>query len=421
MNVTDIIQKYQKHRWLAAILFLLIIIAGYFVTQKILGPKVATEVVTVEDIVQTIVASGHVEAPQRVNIGSQITGTVAAIPVAEGQLVKAQQLLITLEDSEAKALVAQAKASVAQALARIKQIRELGLPAAEQALKQSQLNRANIAKQHTRTKELHAKGFVGQSALDDAQKNLDVAESQVRAAQLQVESNSSQGGDYALAKSALAQAEAGLSTAIAKLGYNTIEAPVDGTLIARNVERGDVVQPGKVLMVLSPNGPTQLVVQIDERNMSNLKLGEKAIAAADAFPNVRFSAEIAYINPAVDALRGSVEVKLNVPSPPAHLRQDMTVSIDIEVARRAKARVLAADAIHDAVSTTPWVMKIESGHAKQQRVQLGIRGSGSNGGKVEILEGLQAGDQVIKATGAAAIEGAPIRALPGTTNDKNRI
>ena len=158
------------------------------------------------------------------------------------------------------------------------------------------------------------------------------------------------------------------------------------------------------------------MVQIDERNMSNLKLGENAIAAADAFPNIRFAAEIVYINPAVDALRGSVEVKLNVPSPPSYLRQDMTVSIDIEVARRAKVLVLNGDVIRDMASATPWVMKIEAGHAKRQAVKLGVRG----GGKVEILEGLQAGDEVIRAAGAVAVEGEHIRRAPISANEKKR-
>ncbi len=109
---------------------------------------------------------------------------MASIPVAEGQSVKAQQILVILEDSEAKALVAQAKAAVAQAEARLRQISELGLPTAQQALNQAQFNRANVAKQWARTKELQNKGFLGQAALDDAQKNLDIADSQIRTARL---------------------------------------------------------------------------------------------------------------------------------------------------------------------------------------------------------------------------------------------
>jgi HlyD family secretion protein len=385
----------------------------YGVVQILLGPKLKVHVVAQGDVVQTVVASGRVETPQRVEIGSQVTGTVAAIPVAEGQSVKAGQLLIALEDSEAKASVAQARAAVAQAAARLKQIRELNLPAAEQALRQAQVNLVNLRKQYERTKDLQAKGFVGQSQLDDAQKNLDVAESQVRTAQLQVATNAPQGSDYLVATTAQAQAQASLGTALAKFNYSTIEAPVDGLLIARNVERGDVVQPGKVLMVLSPTGQTQVVLEIDEKNLASLKLGQKALVSADAYPDQRFPAELVYINPGVDATRGSVEAKLNVPAPPAYLRQDMTVSVDIEVARRMNTLVLAADGVRDAVSA-PWVMKVSDGHARRQPVKLGARGAG----KVEILEGLQAGDVVITASEVNVAEGKRVRATPANGKGK---
>ena len=254
MNFVESLSKLKHKRWFFVAALLTISIVMYLISQKLMGPKVTVEVVRTEDIVQTIVASGHVEAPQRIEIGSQITGTVASIPVIEGQPVKARQLLVGLEDSEANAQVAQARASVGQAEARLNQITKLGLPTAEQSLKQAQINHMNVAKQHARTKTLQARGFVGQSTLDDAQKNLDLAASQERVAQLQVKTNAMGGSDFLVATTALAQAQASLDITVAKLGYSTIEAPVDGTLIARNVERGDVVQPGKVLMVLSPTG-----------------------------------------------------------------------------------------------------------------------------------------------------------------------
>lgn len=414
MNFVESLSKLKHKRWFFVAALLTISIVMYLISQKLMGPKVTVEVVRTEDIVQTIVASGHVEAPQRINIGSQITGTVASIPVIEGQPVKARQLLVSLEDSEANAQVAQAKASVGQAEARLNQITKLDLPAAEQSLKQARINYLNVAKQHARTKTLQGRGFVGQSTRDDAQKNLNLAASQERVAQLQVKTNAVGGSDFLVATTALAQAQASLDITVAKLGYSTIEAPVDGTLIARNVERGDVVQPGKVLMVLSPTGPTQLVIQIDERNLADLRIGEQALAAADAFPNLSFTAEIAYINPAVDALRGSVEVKLNVRAPPPQLRQDMTVSVDIEVARHAKALVLALEAIHDSAGASPWVMKITDAHAQRQAVKLGLRG----GGKVEILEGLQSGDQVSPALGNAVTDGTRLRARAKANQQK---
>ena len=386
----------------------------YGIARWIQGPSVPTYTVRTGDILQTVVASGRVETPLRVSIGSQITGAVAAIPVQEGQSVAAHQLLIALEDSEAKASVAAAQAAVVQAEARLKQIRDVALPAAEQALRRAQANLVNSRKQYERMMELEARKLVSQQQVDDAEMNREVAESEVRSAQLQVETNRPTGSDYAVANTALEQARANLTTAQARLQYTQIEAPVAGTLIARNVERGDVVQPGKTLMVLSPAGQTQLVVEIDEKNLASLNLGQPALCSADAYPDQQFPAEVVYINPAIDAERGSVEVKLAVPDPPAYLRQDMTVSIDIEVARHAGTLIVAADAIHDPTSGSPWVMKRTDGKVQRQAVKVGARGSG----EVEILSGLQAGDQVVAAGNTDVAEGKRVRAVPA--NSKTR-
>jgi HlyD family secretion protein len=409
-------RRFTRRQYTIAALFLAALgLAGYGATQKLLGPKVPAFVVTHEDVLQTIVASGRVETPLRVAIGSQITGTVAAIPVAEGQTIKARQLLIALEDGEARAAAVAARAGIVQAQAKIRQIHDLTLPSAAETLRRANANLQNARLNYERSIDLQARGFIGQSQLDEVKMNLDVAESQVRSAALDVEANGPQGSAYQMAQTELAQARAGLATALARLDYTTIEAPVDGTLIARDVERGDVVQPGKTLMVLSPAGSTQLVVQIDEKNLSALRLGQPALGSADAYPNERFAAQVAYINPAVDPQRGSVEVKLNVSAPPAYLRQDMTVSVDIEVARRPHALVVASSAVHDGAGTAPWVLKVEADRARHRPVRIGARGAG----KVEVLEGLQGGDVVLGATGSSVADGQRVRATPA--NGKAKI
>ena len=336
----------RRRRFKAVALVVLAVAAGGFAARNILlGTPVETYQAVRSDLVQTVVASGRIMTPQRVSVGAEITGRVARIPVREGQNVSRGDVLIEINDKDERAAVAQAQAAVSQAEAKIRQLREVGLPAAEQGLVQAQANATQARQQYDRSKDLKAKGFVSQSALDDAQRNLDVAESQLRAARLQVQSNSPAGSDYAMAQTALTQARASLDVAQAKLDETVIRAPVDGTLIARAVEPGNVVQPGKELMALAPSGETQIVVQIDEKNLAQLKLGQKALGSADAFPRERFAAELVYINPGIDALRGSVEVKLRVPIPPDYLRQDMTVSVDIEVARSAGAVLVPADAV----------------------------------------------------------------------------
>ena len=374
-----------------------------------MGPQVTTGSVLRRDLVQTVVASGHVEAPHRLDVGVQITGTVLRIPVTEGQAVKAGDLLVELEAAELTATGRQADVAVVQAQARLRQLQEVQGPVAAQTLRQAQANLANARAALARSQDLFGQGFIGQAALDDARKTAVLADAEVRAAQKQLDTKAPTGSDRALALANVAGAQASAQAARARTGYAVVRAPVAGTLIARNVEVGDVVQPGKVLMTLSPQGRTQLVVAIDEKNLALLALGQEALVSADAYPTQRFAATLAYINPGVNATTGSVEVKLDVAAPPAVLKQDMTVSVDIEVARRAQALIVPLASVHD-TDATPWVLRLEGRKAMRQPVQLGLR----SGGLAEVLGGLSEGDAVL--VGSPAIEpGARVRAAPPAT------
>ena len=392
----------------AAFLLAAAALAAYVGRNALLGTPVETVEVLRDDLIQTVVASGRVMSPRRVRVGAVITGRVVAIPVTEGQAVKKGADLVLLEDKDVRAALAQAQAGVAQAEAKVRQLREVGFPAAQQALLQAEATLTQVRGQFDRTKRLQAQGFVGQSQLDDAQRNLDVAESQARAARVQVETNSTRGSDFAMAMTALEQARAAERVAQAKLPDMVVRAPVDGVLISRNVEVGDIVQPGKELFLLAPAGETQVIVQIDERNLSQLSLGQKALGSADAFPGRRFPAELIYINPGIDALRGSVEVRLRVPSPPDYLRQDMTVSVDIEVARRAQAVVAPTQAVRDATTAQPWVLAVRNGRAERVPVKVGLRGDG----RLEVLQGAAPGDALIPASLGLITAGQKVRALP---------
>lgn len=366
-------------------------LVAFLLRDMLFGPEVAVREAMRGPVVQTVVASGRVMTPQRVSIASVITAGVVRIPVDEGQTVRRGDVLIVLDDKDIRAALAESRAAVEGAAAKLVQLRDVALPAAQQSLVQAQANLVLARQQWQRAQDLTAKGFVSRSALDDARRNLDVAESQLRAAQLQVESNTPSGSDYRLAQAALTQARANVALAEARLEQTVIRAAVDGTLIARNVEPGNVAQPGKELMVLAPSGETQIVVDIDEKNLSQLRLGQKAIGSADAYPKERFEAELFYINPGIDALRGSVETKLRVPKPPAYLRQDMTVSVDIEVGRRADAVTIPSDAVYDMSSDASWVLVVVNGRAEKRAVKLGLRGEG----RVEVLAGIAPGDFVV--------------------------
>ena len=395
-----------QHRWSVLGITLVLIATAMGAARLILGPEIVTALVMRGDLVQTVVASGHIETPHRVEIASQITGTVEDVLVLEGEEVKQGERLIVIESSELQAAVLQTEGAVAQAEARVRQSRELTKPAADQALVQAQASLVNAQAAFDRAAKLADSGYGTRVTLDDARKNLDVALTQVRTAELQVFTSSPVGSDYVMAETQLSQARANLNTARARLSYATIASPRGGVLITRNVERGMVVQPGKALMVLAPAGGTQVVLQIDEKNLGMLTLGQRALVSADAYPDKRFAATMSYINPSVDISRASVQVKLNVPEPPDYLRQDMTVSVDIEIARRDNTVVVPSRAVHEPGNGAPWVLKAGGGRARLQPIKLGLRGTG----QYEVLEGLQSGDLVIPST-AGVRAGQRIRAV----------
>jgi HlyD family secretion protein len=372
---------------------------GWTAARTLLGTAVVVERVARADLVRSVVASGHVETPFRVEIGAQITGTVADVLAEEGQRIVRGQKLIAIEARELEAALVQAEGTVAQAEARLRQLTDFALPSARETLAQAEATLRNAQAAHERIAELARNGHASRAALDESRRALDVAQSQVSAARLLVFTSSPGGSDFVLAQTQRDQALANRETARSRLAYASVMAPRDGVVIARDVERGTVVQPGRRLLLLAPAGDTQLVVQIDERNLGLLAVGQPALASADAFADRRFAARVAHIGAAVDIARASIEVTLVVADPPDYLRQDMTVSVDIEVARRPAALVLPIGAVRDLRGPGPWVMGLRDGRAARLPVRLGLRGDGA----VEILDGVAEGDVAIPAAAGAAI------------------
>lgn len=364
---------------------------GYGVAQILLGPRVAVQSPVRRDLLQTVVASGRVLAPTRVSLASTVTGRVTKVLAREGERVRAGQLLVELERDEAQAAVAQARAGVAQAEARLEQLSRFTSPLMAEEVRQAETNLALAQTEFERTRRLVETGAAPRSQLDDARKTLDLAQSRRQSTKLQLASAGDQGSDRRLAEAALRQARAALDATRARLAQLRIEASGDGLLLTRNVEPGEVVQPGRTLLVLARDAPTQLVVQLDEKNLAYVRLGQAARASADAFANDRFAARVAFLAPLVDAQRGTVEVRLDVPQPPAYLRPDMTVSVDIEVGRRPNALALPAELVREAAGGSPWVLVVKDQHAERRAIRLGVRGDGM----VEVLEGLAEGDAVI--------------------------
>ena len=208
-------------------------------------------------------------------------------------------------------------------------------------------------------------------------------------------------------------------------------------MLTRAVEPGQIVQPGRALLTLALSGRLQLVAAVDERYLQQLQPGQAASVRADAFPEQRFTAQVLTISPLVDAQRGAVEVKLSVAAPPAYLREDMTLSVEVETGKRERALVVPVTALRAApanvssatasaqasanasattatigitgpggttMTTTGTVWLARDGRVEARSVRLGLRTLEA----VEVSEGLVAGDSVL--IGPAPAPGARVKA-----------
>ncbi len=400
--------SWPRRRWRTLLIVGVLVLGGIHQgVTRYLGPRVATVRVARRALAERVVASGRVLPPARVAIGSTLTTTAQKVLVAEGERVKAGQLLVQLEDALERAALARARAGVTQAEAKLRQLRRVGTTVAIEGLRQAEVSLRLAETRHRRMSTLHARGAVSQVELDEAKKALDLARSQQQSAAAQAAATSGVGSEHQFTIAALAAARAAEEAAQARLAQTRLVAPAAGIVLSRAVEPGDIVQPGRVLLSLARDGATQLVFQPEEKALARLRVGQGAVAAADAFPGRPFPARVATIAPAVDAQRGTIEVKLDVPRPPEFLRPDMTVSIDIEVARAEATLTLPAEAVREPLGPRPWLLVVEGGRTARRRVSLGLRGEGT----VEIASGVREGEEVVLPAAVGVGAGRRVRAV----------
>jgi HlyD family secretion protein len=411
----------RRHVISAAVLaaVLLAAFAAWWTTRAPLVPAVSARMAP---LVRTLQFSARVATASRVEVGSTLTGRVLEVAVSEGAQVKAGDVLVRLESDELRASLAQSQASERQAAARLAGLRSTGRSAAQAGVAQAESVLAAAQAELQRTLDLVAKGFISEARLDEVRRAVAVAQAQLDGARAQSAANAEPGTDVAQAQAQLALARAARAAAEARLGEAVLTAPADARVLSRMVEPGQIVQPGRALLGLALAGPLQLVAQVDERYLGQLQPAQMAAVLADAYPTQRFTARVLSIAPLVDAQRGAIEVKFSLPPPlPAFLREDMTLSVEVETARREQALVVPADALRGDESTGPSVWLARDGRVQARKVLLGLRTLDA----IEILDGLSAGEVVLlgpapqpgQRVRADTGAGASVRASKGTKED----
>ena len=393
------------------IIILLILAAGFALFRWWQGPLLPAYTIASTPLVQTVVATGRVATVSRAQVGSEITGVVLERLVQEGDQVSPGDLLLVLKSDE---LIAQAR----QAEVALTELATSRRPqaAAELASAKAQLEQAS--REAARRRNLEA-GILSAEEIEKAVETERVARNNFDAVRLRA---------TALAPGQVEEAKLReqLAATQAQLAKTKIRAGVAGTVLTRDVEPGDLVQPGRTLFTIALNGNTEIRVPLDERNLSRLALQQNAAVIADSYPDQSFPARINFIAPSIDPQRGTVEVRLAVDPVPDFLRQDMTVSVNVETDRRERALTIPNDALSSIKGNKAVVLLVRDGKIQHQQVTLGLRGLAMS----EVVSGLSKGDHVLADTESSLKEGArvrlklqkiPLNNQAGDTDSKNEL
>lgn len=380
---------------LPALAALAAFLLAWMLVQSFRGPQLDGYRVDARPLVQTVVATGRVVAVSRAQVGSAVTGVVLERRVQEGDRVQPGDILAVLRADDVEASVREAEAALAQ-------LEQSTRPQARAALRQAEAQRLQASREAQRRRDLFQRQLIARESMEQAVQAETIARSAAEQARLTAAS-------LATGRPSDTAARERLAAARALLAKTTIRAEVAGTVLTRNVEPGDLVQPGRVLFEIAREGDTEVLIPLDEKNLEVLALGQPAQCVADAFPARPFEARVNFIAPSVDPTRGTVEVRLKVDPVPEFLRQDMTVSVNVETGRRDSAVVVPNDALGNVDGNSAELWRVVDGKASRQRVGLGLRGLAMT----EITSGLETGDWILADARADLQPGDRVRVRAG--------
>lgn len=201
-------------------------------------------------------------------------------------------------------------------------------------------------------------------------------------------------------------AEAKLKLAQARLSKMRIVAPFDGLVGIRGVSLGDYVKDGTDLVNIEDVQTLKVDFRLPERNLGQIKVGQSVEVVADALPGERFNGHIEAINPRIDANGRSLELSARLQNTTGKLLPGMFVRVRVIVGERANALMVPEEAIVPEGGEF-YVYKVVDGQARRAAVKIGVR----RGARVEVVEGLKPGDQVVTAGMRLSRDGQPVKPI----------
>jgi multidrug efflux pump subunit AcrA (membrane-fusion protein) len=377
------------------------------------APLVEVAPVTQGLIEEKIIRTGDIVPEAQVTIYSKVQGWVEKINVREGDRIKAGQVLATLDTREAEAAVAQSKASLEAAAARLKQVKATSEEAIQAQIQQTKANLELAESDLKRARELHEKNFIARQQLDEARTKYNVAKATYDLALNNLRQRTWE-NDIALAEAQVRQAKATLDLTQAQLANLIILSPMNGGVTKRYVDPGTMVKDTTPILTLMDLSEVKMLVNVIEREFVHLQKGQAVKVTVTAFPNRTFQGRISVITPALELQSRTAEIQISIPNPGYILNPGMFGRAEILLRSNPGALVIPIQAlVNEGDRDLVYIYK--DGNAHHRVIRKGL----VKDTQVEVMQGLNVGEQVITAGHGFLKDGMPVRLpAPSAKADK---
>jgi HlyD family secretion protein len=356
-------------------------------------------------------ASGYIVAHHKINLNSKVTGRVKWIGVEKGDKVKEDQILVRLEDDEFRAQYEQARGAAENARAYLEELQNGSRPEeiqqAQHNLDEARATLVNDKLTLDRTRDLANQGVVSKQSFDDATAKFESDQQRVNSLEkvFQLSKLGPRKEEIARARGAFQQAQGQADYAKSLLDATVIRAPVTGTILERAAEKGELVTSG--FASTAEGGPQGLVVSLADLNDLQVELDiaqddfarlgprQKGVVTVDAYPDLKWDGTIAEISPQANRAKATVQVKVQILNPDAHLRPDMNATVKFladenkQTSTQPLGVFVPTPAIHDR-DGKKFVFLAFDGKAVSREVKIQAQRSGG-----VLVQGLNGGEDVI--------------------------
>jgi len=395
-------KKKRNRRIMYVVIGVVVVLAavGGLIAAARGGTKIdPTKLAKVErgDLAKSVVATGKVEPITKVEIKSKASGIVKKLYVDAGDRVKRGQILAELDKEEIEAHVAQAKAQAEAA--------EASLRGTEADMERAKVDAEGVdvptlKRAYERAQGMAKEGVVSASALDDAQRNYELALNKQNVAKAQLLVLRAKIGQ---AQAQVAQDRANLKQLEEQYSYTTVTSPIDGIILSRDVEVGDAVSSILVLgssatliMTLGDTSEVYVKGKVDESDIGKVYLGQPARIKVESFKDKSFNGKVTKISP-MGVEKDNVttfEVRVSINNPGGELKAAMTANAEIILEEHKNVLQIPEGAIlYDKDKKAS--VEVPDPKGKEGKNKVAVNIGISNGAKTEVLGGLKEGDQVV--------------------------